>query len=440
MRLRPHQEISREFLKRAPNRLLADEQRVGKTAAALMALRDIGEPPTLIVAPVSALYVWERDARLWGMPGRVAVNDPTADVCIVPWSMIASGALAAKLLARAWSTLVLDESHYAKNFTAARTRAAYGIYQHDLLHQHKALVHRAQRVWCLTGTPVPHDPSDLFPMMRALFPDTLRYRDGVWPDATREFDFLTRYVVRKPKQISPFRKIWVNIGGKNEIELRNRLGDNMLRRRQKDVGIFPPIPGTLPLPITATEAARINADPSMQAVLAAAREGMPMVDTHLAVIRHVTGDIKARAIVPLVKDYFEDTGDKLVLAYWHKTVGDHLENELSKFNPVRVDGATSYAQRGQLIDAFNNQPHCRLFLGQIEAAGQGIDLSAAPELWFVESVFSPRAMSQMSMRIANLNNTRQGIVRVSALRGSIDEAIQEALIRLFTTIEKILEA
>jgi SWI/SNF-related matrix-associated actin-dependent regulator of chromatin subfamily A-like protein 1 len=54
-------------------------------------------------------------------------------------------------------------------------------------------------------------------------------------------------------------------------------------------------------------------------------------------------------------------------------------------------------------------------------------------------VFSPRAMSQMSMRIANLNNTRQGIVRVSALRGSIDEAIQEALIRLFTTIEKILE-
>ncbi len=43
------------------------------------------------------------------------------------------------------------------------------------------------------------------------------------------------------------------------------------------------------------------------------------------------------------------------------------------------------------------------------------------------------------MRITNMNMTRQALVRVCALAGSIDEKIQEALQRLYTSINLIVE-
>jgi SNF2 family DNA or RNA helicase len=439
MKLRPHQELARQFLHRDRNRLLADEQRVGKTAPALTAAIDLQLSPVLIVCPVSVQYVWERECEAWGVPGTIGICDPSADVCIVPYSKIVSGVLAAALRRRNWALLILDESHYAKNFGAQRTRAVYGIPNGRGLDQHQCLVHHAERVWCLTGTPIPHDPSDLFPMLRALFPHVLQGQPGVYPDVTSYPDFEVRYVKTYPKKVSPWRTIKIKSGGRNEGELGRRLGPNMLRRKQKDIGIRPSDHSLLPLEIKPSDRRLIEEDMQLEKVLAAADAGLPLHDLVTARVRHLTGDIKAHAVVSAAKDYFEDTQDKLVIAYWHRSVGDTLEAGLARLNPLRVDGSTLHRTRGQLIDRFRDDPKARVFLAQIEAAGEGIDLSPAPELWFAESVFSPRLMAQMAARISNINQTRQTLVRVCTLAGSIDEAIQRALLRLYTTIKTVLE-
>lgn len=439
MKLRPHQEIARQFLKRDRNRLLADEQRVGKTGPALVAATDLDLAPILIVCPVSVQYVWEREAENWNVPGTVGICDPSADVCIVPYSKIVSGTLAAKLRQRHWALLILDEAHYAKNFGAQRTRAVYGIPNGRGLDQHAALVHHAERVWCLTGTPIPHDPSDLFPMMRALFPDTLKGVAGVFPDALNYGDFEARYVVTYPKKVSPWRSIKIKSGGRNEGELGRRLGPNMLRRKQKDIGIRPSDHALLPLEIRGSDRRLIEQDMELDKVLAAAEAGLSLHDLVTARVRHLTGDIKAHAVIPAAKDYCEDSDDKLVIAYWHKSVGDALELGLARLNPLRVDGSTVLGNRRASFDRFRDDPKCRIFLAQIEACSEGVDLSPAPELWFAESVFSPRLMSQMAARISNINQTRQTLVRVCTLAGSIDEAIQRALLRLYTTIKTVLE-
>ena len=115
-----------------------------------------------------------------------------------------------------------------------------------------------------------------------------------------------------------------------------------------------------------------------------------------------------------------------------------LLDGLAEFGVVGVDGSTPDAQRQKNVDAFSLPDGPRVFLGQIEAAGEAIDLSASAVLWFVETTFSPRSMKQMSLRITNHSQKRQAVVKVCVLEGSIDEALQASLMRLWTAIREIL--
>ncbi len=72
------------------------------------------------------------------------------------------------------------------------------------------------------------------------------------------------------------------------------------------------------------------------------------------------------------------------------------------------------------------------------AAGEAIDLSAAAELVFVESSFVPKDMQQAALRITNHGQKRQTRVRVAALEGSVDEALQAIVIRKVTTNKEII--
>lgn len=442
MKLRPHQDLAVHFLMQDRNRLLGDEQRVGKTAPALVAIQRLKLRKILIICPVSVQYVWKSWAAKMGLDHNVGICNPDAEICIVPWSKIATGALAAKLRGYDWELIIADESHYAKSFSAQRTKALYGNVHGMMLMGAGSLAAKAERVWCLSGTPIPHDPSDLYPMMRALFPETLKAGPGIG-DVTAYSDFEARYVVTRPQRVSPFRTIKVKVGGRNEGELGRRLGNRMLRRRQTDIGIRPADHDILPLHISSVGLRQVEGE--LQMLMDSINYAIDhnstarLGDLATARVIHLTGQLKAPAVVDAAKDYLEGGSDKLVIAYWHKSVGDILMDGLTKYGPLRVDGATIAPVRAECIERFQNNPAHRVFLGQIAAAGEGIDLSAAPELWFAESVFSPRMMSQMSARITNMNMTRQALVRVCALAGSIDEKIQEALQRLYTSIHLVLE-
>jgi SWI/SNF-related matrix-associated actin-dependent regulator of chromatin subfamily A-like protein 1 len=233
--------------------------------------------------------------------------------------------------------------------------------------------------------------------------------------------------------------IRVVLRGQNLDELNRRLKGVFLRRRQSDVGIKPAFWDTLPIEISAGDRARMEAAIDGDAILRAMRNRQPLVDLEpmLAPIRRITGVYKARGIITDAKDWLEN-GEKLVVAYWHKDTGDALEQGLAKFRPVRVDGSITGDHRTTKVAQFHALDACRVFLAQIAACGEAIDLSAASEMWFAESVFTPAMMAQMGARITNLKQRRQCLVRVAALEDSIDELIQGRLIDLSRSIAHTL--
>jgi SWI/SNF-related matrix-associated actin-dependent regulator 1 of chromatin subfamily A len=443
----PHQLEAAIFLSDRPRALLASEPRVGKTGSAIMAADYVLAENLLVVTTASGRPVWRRAMVDWSPFQReVQVLDGKRDlstktqVAIVGWGGITNPQIRSQLLRRKWDAVLPDECHFAKSFDAKRTQALYGELRDGgkSLDNTHALAADQAHIWPLSGTPAPNSPADLYPMLRALKPFCLAAHDGM-PDVTKEQDFLHRYCVVRMKKISNFRKIPVVVGGRNADELKRRIGDFLLRRTQAEVGIREPIYETFPLIVSERMKREAFGRVDAQKVLDAAVAGdTKTLEMHMGPLRRLTGEMKARAMVDVVRDEFDCGLDKIVLAYWHKDVSAILKEGLAEYGVVGIDGATPAAARGEAEQRFLNDPKIRVFLGQIQAAGEAIDLSSAALLVFVETSFTPKDMAQMSKRITNHTQRRQPIVRVAVLEGSIDEALENILIRKWSAIRNVL--
>lgn len=443
----PTQLSGAKFLASQKAALLADQPRVGKTGAALLACDYVMAASILVITTASGRGVWQKGFADWSVLDRslsVATKRvEDTDVVIVGWPALTNPKIVAALLQRRWDVVISDEDHFAKSFDAKRTQALYGrlVDGGQSLDNLRAIYACADRVWPLTGTPLPHSPADMYPRLRALDPARLAADQARgWPDVTKHADFLYRYCVVRMKKLSNFNRIPVVIGGRNLPELKARLEGFMLVRTQEDVGIRPPVYDLLPFLPSAAQLRAVDAGADRAAILDAAERGdTKNLEMHLGPLRRITGEIKAGLVVDAVRDEFECGLDRIVLAYWHKDVGKVLMDGLAKFGVTGIDGSTPGPQRQKNVDAFSKPGGPRVFLGQIEAAGEAIDLSAAAVLWFVETSFSPRAMKQMSLRITNHSQRRQAVVKVCTLSGSVDEALQASLMRLWTAIREVIQ-
>jgi hypothetical protein len=448
----PTQLSGARFLASRQYALLADEPRVGKTGTAIMAADYIFARRILVVTTASGRSVWQRAWAAWSNFGRAVQVltggvklSPLTDVAIVGWGGMKDPHLRTQLLARRWDLVISDEDHWAKSFEAARTKAFYGEMENDgrRILVSTSIAGKADRVWCLTGTPLPNSPLDAYPRLRVLAVDRLLANpERGWPDVTKFEAFRDRYCVGHPLKVG--RGAWarwtfVVTEGRNEEELQARIGDFMLLRTQADVGIREPIYETWPLIVSDANRRATDAGINGKKVLAAADAGNTSeLDMEMGPKRRLIGEVKARAIVEAVKEEFAGGLDKIVLAYWHRDVGTILEEGLSAFGVVKIDGATSSDSRAAAEMAFRREGKPRVVLGQIVAAGEAIDLSAAAELVFVETSSVPKDMKQMSLRITNHNQHRQPRVRVAAISGSIDDALQALLLSKWSSIRKVL--
>lgn len=428
---RPTQLSGARFLADNKRALLADDPRVGKTGAAIIAADYTLAGSVLVVTTASGRAVWRRAFPEWSVfrrPVQVLTPkdtlQPDTRVAIVGWPSIADPKLRAQLLARFWDVLILDESHYAKNPETKRAQAVYG---------EQGIAAKAERIWCLTGTPMPNAPNDLWPMLHALAPERI---------ASMSYDqFLWNYCVVRMKKISNFRKIPVVMGGKNLDDLRQRLAGFMLRRTQADVGIREPVYETFPLTPSPADLREIAKNVDTEAVMAAARTGeTKALNMHLGPLRRLTGQIKAPMVIEALEEEFECGLDKIVLMHWHTETGRILRDGLAKYGVAQIDGSTPARDREIAEQRFHDDPNCRVFVGQIAAAGEAIDLSAASEMMFVETSFIPKDMRQAALRVTNYAQQRLVRVRVAVLEGSIDAAAETILLRKWSSIREVLKA
>lgn len=448
---KPTQLSGAQFLAERNYALLADLPRVGKTGAAIIAADYRMAETILVVTTASGRGVWKAGLSAWSsfdrnvqvLTGGKTLR-PETTVAIIGWGGLTQPKLRAELLKRRWSVVMLDEAHAAKNFDAKRTQAVYGTLVDGGadLNTVTALTRTADTVWLLTGTPLPNSPADAYPMLRALFPERLTTAFGP-TDVTTLSAFMKRYCKTRPMKVGHgyFAK-WIDVfvEGINLDELNARIAGMFLQRTQQDVGILEPEYETMPLIAPTALPSEITDQTKGALILEAARTGdRSALEMHMGPLRRLTGEIKAGLVVEAVKEELDGALDKVVLAYWHKDVGAALLDGLAKYGVTGIDGSTPDHARTANAARFREDPRCRVFLAQIQAAGEGIDLSSASNLIFVEVSFVPKDQKQMALRITNHTQKHKPLVRVATLEGSIDDALQSVLIRKWSAIRETLK-
>ncbi|HTI51127.1 MAG TPA: helicase-related protein, partial [Planctomycetaceae bacterium] len=124
----------------------------------------------------------------------------------------------------------------------------------------------------------------------------------------------------------------------------------------------------------------------------------------------------------LFEQLFEEPGRKVVLFSEWTTMLDLIETLLKKRRLpfVRLDGSVPQKQRQQLVQTFQTDPECKLFL-TTNAGSTGLNLQAANTVINVDLPWNPAILEQRIARAHRMGQKQAVQVYVLVTEGTIEE-------------------
>ncbi len=440
LKLRPYQEAGIAYMVRARRCLNADEMGLGKTVQTLLALREAGALPAVIVCPASLKYNWRNEARTW-LPGvRVDVleskdgsgdergaSDHRTGLVIVNYDILAERVEEVRALGV--KAVVFDEAHVLKNWKTKRHAAA------------KALVRGMDVRFALTGTPLDYRPASVRSLLCLL---------GRIDEFGGFEHFAQRYCGAKEVKDGK-GNTWTDVSGATNLpELQSKLrAFCMVRRLKKDV--LAELPDKqrvrVMMRLSGPEAAEYrraekdivswvrsqaggaggtDAD-AMKLAFDRARAAATKAQNapelvKMNALRQITSRGKLAGVVEWVESLME-TGQSLVLFGWHREVVDGLA---AKFEVVPLTGDTPARERQRLVDDFQ-RGKTKLFVSNIKAGGVGLTLTKASNVAFVEQSWSSAVMDQAEDRCHRIGQLAGVTCWYFVASDTIDEQMWEVL-------------
>ncbi len=414
----PFQRHGIDFLDARTRAFLCDDAGLGKSMQMITAANEIGAKRILILTPVVGKGAWRLQFEQWDAAQRPVMDiaskkpipaGPVAVIVSLEWLSrdTAKAALLAAIDASGedFDVAFVDEAHNLKNDTAQRTRSVYGA-RMDLKG---SVLARAKVRWLATATPTPLNVGELYPHLRALFPDVLLdlFHGKVPSRRAFEEHFCSFYESKFGRTIT----------GNNHLALpalRAAITPHFLMRKKADVYTeLPPIV-TMMLPITTgfkdpyglTDAdVEAMTDGEVQALFAAIQT--PTGDEISP--RAAFGSAKAKAVLPWVDGFIagNPTGAKLLIFGHHRAVLSALFEHLTRqgHNPAMIFGGMTTTKKSAEVARFQSDPACKVFIGQNVAAGTAITLTAADTVLILEPHASPDQNYQIISRAHRIGQT-----------------------------------
>jgi SNF2 family DNA or RNA helicase len=133
---------------------------------------------------------------------------------------------------------------------------------------------------------------------------------------------------------------------------------------------------------------------------------------------------KMKAIHEWIGDFLENSDQKLVVFASHQEPIHQIAAKYKqKYGAVYIDGSVKVEDRMKIVDRFQNDPACRLIIGNMIAMGEGLTLTAASNVAFIEFGWNPKTHSQAEDRCHRIGQHDSVMVYSLVGRGTIDEEI-----------------
>jgi len=418
LELLPFQSIGVKFVENAGGRaLIGDEMGLGKTIQALSYLRLHPEiRPALIVCPASLKLNWRNEAVKWlDVRDNVSVINKEIicdkSVYIINYDILIK--YQAQLSAMKFKAIILDESHYVKNQKAKRTEATIEIA--------KDIPNRI----LLTGTPVLNRPRELFTQLNIIDPIS-------YPKFTT---FAFRYCGAENTDYG-----WDFNGVSHAEELNDRLKTTMVRRTKAQVlQELPDKRRQTIVVLLSNEEEYFKAHNDFTKWLRI-NKGITTDAEHLVrieMLKQLSAKGKMEAIIENITNFLE-SGKKLVVFAHHKFVIDQLMSEFKDI-AVSLTGSTSMDDRQKAVDDFQHNSDVKLFIGNLQAAGIGITLTAASDVMFIEFPWTPSQLYQAEDRLHRIGQKNAVNVMYMTGENTIDIEIAELIQKKAKVIDAVID-
>jgi SNF2 family DNA or RNA helicase len=428
-----HQKTGLSFIQRRLNFALFMEMGTGKTKVILDFLGNMyagrSMRPTLIVAPVSVINNWQREAMIHQPGLKVVVAQGSQAKKLEALAAVKAGLAQLivinyeslwrmeKEFSIPWFCMVLDESTRIK---------------HRATQQAKAIIRLgklAYRKYIMTGTPSPNNPLELFNQIRFLDESVF---GSSW------YAYRDRYAI-----MGGYGGYQV-LGWKNLPELTKKLASVSYRVLKKDC---------LDLPEKIYKEYRIPMDPGQSKIykelaedLVTSVKGTDIVATvvlaKLTKLRQIAcgfvynPDGQALSLeknpkLDQLEEILPEIGRNHKVVIWASFREEiaqlgRLCDKL-KLPWVKLDGSISAKDRDQVVQDFQTKPHLKVFIGQQHSGGIGITLTAADYCVFFSNDYSHEIRVQAEDRLHRIGQKNQVTYIDLIVKGTLDSTIKRML-------------
>ncbi len=396
---------------------LADDMGLGKTLQTIAFLLT-RQSPTLIVAPLTVLPVWERELHRWAPQLRVyrhygaerilhegfAKVATNADITLTAYGYLWRDYTTLRRVS--WQTLVLDEAQLIKNPNTRQSQAARSL--------------PAEVRLALTGTPIENALDDLWSILDFLNPNLF---------GTRR-DFAERY--------------------RDPVRLRKAVSHFLLRRLKSDPGILSELPPKILqehyAPLTPAQSAAYDLALAEYARDAHSQAGAERSGAVLALLTRLkqlcdhpalgTDDDPAASdsgklliLLPLLEEIFAK-GESVLIFTQFTRMGDLLARLLAERlgRPIPfVHGGLTPKRRRAEIDAFNATPHAGVLILSLRTGAFGLTLTKANHVIHLDRWWNPAVEAQATDRVHRIGQQRTVVVHHLICRGTLEDAIDRML-------------
>jgi len=405
--------------------ILADDMGLGKTLQTLAHIqieKDAGRltHPALIIAPVSLMGNWKREAERFCPDLRALVihgadrHEVTGsthdhDIVIAPYSLLPRDREG--WLQGQWHLLVLDEAQNIKN---ANTHAA------EVASELKAR-HRL----CLSGTPMENNLGEIWSLFHFLMPGFL--------GSQKRFTELFRKPIEKQGDPDAM------------FQLRARVTPFMLRRTKALVAdeLPPKVETIMRVELAGKQAdlyetIRLGMEKTVREALDAkglAKSQITILDAllklrqvccdphlvKLAAAKKVTSSAKLEQLMEMLPEMLKE-GRRILLFSQFTTMLELIEAELAQRNIKWVKLTGQSQKRDALIDQFTSG-EVPLFLISLKAGGTGLNLPQADTVIHYDPWWNPAVENQATDRAHRIGQTNSVWVVKLVAQGTIEERI-----------------
>lgn len=427
----PFQKAGIEFIQEQKNVLIADEMGLGKTIQSIGYINlNSNIKKVLIICPSSLKINWKNELEKWLIRDfdiKILNGNSLGDITITNYE--STKKYFDILKTRHWDLLILDESHYIKNYKAKRTQQITGYFDENKKWIRGLKDFATQKI-LLTGTPILNRPMELFTQLKVLGNEL----------GKNFFQFRDSYI-----EMGEYGAI----GAKNLEDLQKKLRKScMIRREKKDVLLELPnkIRQIITLPSSILSKEDIEENKKIIQYIAEnwdeatenLKTGKGYQFDEISIIRHKTSLAKVPYVIEHIENVLENE-DKIVIFAHHHDVIDQIYEKFKDISVVAT-GNESLKERDEAINRFQNDPEIKIFIGSIQAMGVGITLTASSTVIFAEIEWRPGDLTQAEDRLHRIGQKTTVQSQYIVVDDSIDNYMIKKILEKMETIEKVVNS